>query len=161
MYDCKHIKDYGNKCLSLRAKKMCSLCRQKKSEDEQLHQQLHQAFGELFNRIENRISTLEGRLNLSFDAAVPYSFTDQAWTLLGRYLSISNSTRGLHTLILNGAQLTDEIMMWLFRGLVGSVSLKKLILMQHWKLPSNSINKNRDSISSMIILSCAQLCRKY
>lgn len=129
IYDCKHIKDYGNKCLSIRVKKMCSACRKKKSEDEQLRQQLHQAFGTLFNRIENKISTESG-LSLAFDAAVPYNRTGQAWTLLGRYLSISNSTRGLHTLILNGAQLTDEIMMWLFRGLVGSISLKRFGLNQ-------------------------------
>ena len=79
---------YGNKCLSLRAKKMCSSCRQKKSEDEQLHQQLHQAFGELFNRIENRISTLEGRLNLSFDAAVPYNVTANGRYLVDTYQTV-------------------------------------------------------------------------
>ena len=104
-----------------RGEKDVLACRKKKLEDEQLRQQLYQVWGEVFtNKLENVISTY-GKVQLGF-----FVVPDQAWTLLGRY--ISNNTH-LHTLImLNGAEFTDNKISCFFTGLVGSVSLKKLDL---------------------------------
>jgi len=69
----------------------------------------------------NNVDTDDFSLS-SFDAE---TFTDQAWTLLGRY--IANNTH-LVEIDLNGCHLTDGKMSFLFRELVGSTSLKTLLL---------------------------------